>query len=85
MQRTNIYLDDRQLERLDRLAGGEGVSRAEVIRRILDRALAHADDDMAADLAAIDASFGVAPDLTPPARNLGERDESLTRLWRTAP
>lgn len=85
MQRTNIYLDDRQLEQLDRLAVGEGVSRAEVIRRIVDRALAHGDDDMAADLAAIDASFGVAPDLAPPARRVGERDARLSRLWRTTP
>ena len=37
MQRTNIYLDERQVEALDRLAQTEGVSRAEVIRRLLDR------------------------------------------------
>ncbi len=85
MQRTNIYLDDRQLTRLDRLAAGEGVSRAEVIRRIVDRALADADDDLAADLAAIDASFGVAPGLAAPALGTGERDGRLARLWRAAP
>ena len=85
MHRTNIYLDDRQLEQLDRLAVGEGVSRAEVVRRIIDRALADGDDDRAADLAAIDASFGAAPELALPARSAGDRDEQLARVWRSAP
>ena len=85
MQRTNIYLDDRQLEQLDRLAAGEGVSRAEVIRRVIDRALAAGDDDMSADLAAIDASFGAAPALEVPVRGSGDREERLARLWRATP
>ena len=44
MQRTNIYLEDRQTAVLDRLAAEEGISRAELIRRILDRALQGSDD-----------------------------------------
>lgn len=51
-----------------RLAVGEGASRAEVIRRVIDRALAGADDDLAADLAALDSSFGASPSLSAPDR-----------------
>lgn len=82
MQRTNIYLDGRQLEQLDRLAADEGVSRAEVVRRIVDRALAGSDDDLAADLAAIDASFGALPELAVPARATEDR---LARLRAALP
>jgi metal-responsive CopG/Arc/MetJ family transcriptional regulator len=82
MTRTNIYLEDRQTAMLDRLASQEGVSRAEVIRRLLDRALAGRDDDLAADLAAIDESFGVLEDADMPARGGGERAEHLAHMWR---
>jgi hypothetical protein len=63
MHRTNIYLDDAQRELLDRLAREEGTSRAEVIRRLLNRSLGGDDRDLAADLAAIDDSFGVLADV----------------------
>lgn len=82
--RTNIYLEDRQTAMLDRIASEEGVSRAEVIRRLLDRALAGRDDDLAADLAAIDDSFGVLGDVDVPARGAGEREEHLARMWQVA-
>jgi hypothetical protein len=82
MTRTNIYLEDRQTAVLDRLAAEEGVSRAEVIRRLLDRALAGRDDDLAADLAAIDESFGVLDDAAVPARGTGDREDHLARMWR---
>src|SRR5947208_3356242 len=42
IQRTNIYLDERQCELLDRLASEEGVSRAELIWRLLD--VLHVED-----------------------------------------
>jgi hypothetical protein len=84
MERTNIYLERRQTELLDRLAKDEGVSRAEIIRRLLDRALGGADDDLAADLAAIDDSFGVLQDADVSARDPGEREEHLARVWRDA-
>jgi metal-responsive CopG/Arc/MetJ family transcriptional regulator len=58
MQRTNIYLDDAQIEALDRLATARGVSRAEVVRRLIDRALHGDERDAASDLAGIEASFG---------------------------
>lgn len=82
MKRTNIYLEDRQTETLDRLAAQEGVSRAEMIRRLLDRALVGADADLATALAAIDSSFGVLADIDIPERAPDDRDIHLARMWR---
>jgi hypothetical protein len=84
MTRTNIYLEDRQTAILDRLAAEEGVSRAEVIRRLIDRALAGRDDDLAADLAAIDESFGTLADAEVPVRGAGDREAHLARMWQVA-
>lgn len=58
MQRTNIYLESVQCLALDELARAQGTSRAELIRRLLDRALADQSESLAGDLAAIDESFG---------------------------
>ena len=77
MHRTNIYLEQRQTEALDRLAAAEGSSRAEVIRRLLDRALI-GSDDLAEDLMAFDASFGAAPDIDVPERGPGARESWLS-------
>lgn len=55
---TNSYLEDRQTPTLDRLAAEEGISRVELIRRILDRALLGHDGDWAADLARLGVAFG---------------------------
>jgi metal-responsive CopG/Arc/MetJ family transcriptional regulator len=82
MRRTNIYLEERQTERLDRLASEEGVSRAELIRRLLDRALVERDDDLAGDLAAIENSFAVLEHVDAPSRETGDREKHLTRMWR---
>ncbi len=82
MNRTNLYLEDRQTEALDRLAAEEGVSRAESIRRLLDRALGGADDDLACDLAAIDESFGALRDGDVLDRSPGDREHPLARTWR---
>jgi len=77
-QRTNIYLDPEQCVALDRQAEAEGVSRAEVIRRHLDAALARDAEDLAADLAAIDDSFGVVDEaLEIPTRGPGDREQHL--------
>jgi CopG-like RHH_1 or ribbon-helix-helix domain, RHH_5 len=60
MKRTNIYLAEGQAAALDRAAEAEGVSRAELIRGLIDRAIGgHPGADLAADLAAINSSFGV--------------------------
>jgi len=81
MQRTNIYLERRQTEMLDRLATDAGVSRAEIVRRLLDRALAGVDD-MESDLAAFEESFGAVPNADVPARGDGEREEYLASAWQ---
>jgi Arc/MetJ-type ribon-helix-helix transcriptional regulator len=83
MRRTNIYLDEEQTASLDRLAEQEGVSRAELIRQLLNRALAGADDNLASDLKAIEDSFGTLRDLDVPGRFPGDREEHLSRMWRS--
>lgn len=80
MHRTNIYLEDRQTEALDRLAAEEGISRAELIRRILDRALRGRDDDRAADLARLDHAFGAVVEVDLPPREAGARERVLDDL-----
>ena len=39
MNRTNIYLSDRQLDRLEHLSVFTGLSRAELVRRAVDEYL----------------------------------------------
>jgi hypothetical protein len=80
MQRTNIYLEDRQTVVLDRLAAEEGISRAELIRRILDRALQGRDDDRDADLARLDFAFGAAVEIDLPERAVSDRDRLLDEI-----
>lgn len=62
MNRTNIYLSDDQRTQLDARARAEGVSRAELVRQTLDRALHGESDRWSEDLAAITGSFGVLAD-----------------------
>ena len=83
MQRTNIYLERRQTEALDRLAAAEGVTRAEIIRRLLDRGL-EGGDQLASDLAAIDASFGAVEDVADFERGEDDRQRHLDALWGAA-
>jgi metal-responsive CopG/Arc/MetJ family transcriptional regulator len=83
MQRTNIYLEDRQTAALDRLAGEEGISRAELIRRILDRAL-RGPDDLAADLAQMDFAFGGSVEIDVPSRAREARERLLDALMDVA-
>lgn len=80
MQRTNIYLEDRQTTTLDRLAAEEGISRAELIRRILDRALQGHDGDRAADLARLDFAFGAEVEIDLPERKPSARGHYLDDL-----
>lgn len=81
MKRTNIYLDEAQTAQLDKRASQQGVSRAELIRQLLDRALNNTDDDLESDLAAIENSFGALRDLESPDRGPGERERHLDRIW----
>ncbi|HMK97060.1 MAG TPA: ribbon-helix-helix protein, CopG family [Acidimicrobiales bacterium] len=59
MYRTNIYLDEGQAAALDDLALAAGISRAELVRRFIDRGINDSGDDLQADLEAIESSFGV--------------------------
>lgn len=78
----HIYLDEEQTASLDKLAAQEGVSRAELIRLLLNRALTTAGDDLASDLQAINDSFGTLRHLDPPVRRSGGREQHLAQVWR---
>ncbi|HET9080001.1 MAG TPA: ribbon-helix-helix protein, CopG family [Trebonia sp.] len=81
MKRTNIYLAESQAAALDRAASAEGISRAELIRVLIDRAIGgQAGTDLAADLAAIDSSFGVLAGQEPFSRGRDQRTDYLDRL-----
>ena len=81
MKRTNIYLADGQAAALDRVAQAAGVSRAELIRELIDRSIGgHPGADLTADLAAIDESFGILADEEIPGRIRDERMDYLERL-----
>lgn len=61
--RTNIYLEEAQAAALDQAARSQGISRAELVRHLIDRGVRDgAASDLEADLAAIDASFGTLSD-----------------------
>ncbi len=81
MKRTNIYLAEGQAAALDRVAQAEGVSRAELIRELIDRAIGgHRGADLAADLAAIDGSFGILGEQEQFSRARDQRADYLDRL-----
>jgi Ribbon-helix-helix protein, copG family len=81
MKRTNIYLAEGQAAALDRAAEAEGVSRAELIRELIDRAIGgHPGADLSADLAAINGSFGILAGQETFPRTRDQRMEYLDRL-----
>jgi Ribbon-helix-helix protein, copG family len=81
MKRTNIYLAESQAAALDRAAQAAGVSRAELIRQLIDRGIGgHPGADLAADLAAIDGSFGILAGGDAFTRRRDERMDYLDRL-----
>jgi hypothetical protein len=61
MHRTNIYLTDEQERLLEARARDEGVSKSEIIRRILDRALG-LGERTADPVAAAKAAYGLWAD-----------------------
>jgi hypothetical protein len=61
MKRTQIYISEEQERRIAASAQDAGVSKAEIIRRLLDRGLG-IEDGADTRLRAIDESFGVVPD-----------------------
>ncbi len=75
--RTQIYLQPLQRQRLDEIAGARGLSLASVIREAVDLYLAKSPDPSAA----LESTFGAAPDASVPSRDEWELRER--RLWRT--
>jgi hypothetical protein len=61
MRRTQIYITEQQERRLAERARDEGISKAEVIRRILDRAFGGGDGEAEAR-AVIRATAGICAD-----------------------
>lgn len=61
MRRTNIYLTDEERRRLIVLAAQEGITMAEVVRRILDKALGLSEDGLTVD-EALELSAGLWAD-----------------------
>lgn len=83
MRRTNIYLAEEQCSSLDELARSTGVSRAEVIRRLIDQAIASDLEDLASDLASIHESFGaLGADGIVPQRSADDRMRHLQGIAR---
>ncbi len=80
MYRTNIYLAEEQARSLDEAARAQGLSRAALIRRLIDRGLDQSDGNLESDLDAIEASFGAAAEGDFLAREVGERAVHLERV-----
>jgi hypothetical protein len=68
--RTQVYLTEEQRQRIDVLAGAEGVTMAEIIRRALDSYL---DDETPDPEPALAATFGASPDANVPSRDEWDR------------
>ena len=83
MNRTNIYLDEEQARSLDEAARTQGISRAALIRRLIDRGLNQTDGGLESDLAAIEASFDVlSSDEDFLARDVDDRSRHLDNVRR---
>lgn len=80
MRRTNVYLDEAQTAVLDEIAHEQGISRAELVRRLLHRGIANTPVDQEADLAAIEDSFGVLADESHAGRGPDQREAHLDRM-----
>lgn len=83
--RTNIYLESRQAHALDEAAKAQGISRAELVRQLIDRGIGGPPRDLEADLAAIEASFGAlrdVDDVFAPVRSPDDRARHLHRIAR---
>ena len=84
MRRTQIYITEEQNRRIAARAADGGVSKAEVIRRVLDEGLA-IDDGVEARRQAIRATAGALPDAEDWASWLGRvrgggADDRLRKL-----
>ncbi len=68
--RTQIYLRPDQRQRIDQIAAAEGVPLAEIVRRALDL---YFEEEVVDPVAALEESFGSAPDVEPPGRDEWDR------------
>ncbi|MCL2803931.1 MAG: ribbon-helix-helix protein, CopG family [Micrococcales bacterium] len=85
MLRTNIYLDQGQVEALDAVADRDGVSRAEVVRRLIDRGLSGPGRNTDELLNAIRGAAGCCQAFEVPGRGPGAREEHLDQMWAKQP
>jgi hypothetical protein len=82
MKRTTVYLEEAQAAVLGRAARAQGISRAKLIRQLIDYGVGGSGaDDLEADLAAIREAFGVLHDEDAAAlvRGTGERSRHQIR------
>lgn len=68
--RTQVYLTEKQRERIDVLTRAEGITLAEVVRRALDDYFERRSADVEEVLSA---TFGAAPDASVPSRDEWDR------------
>ncbi len=86
MRRTNIYLGDEQSAAVEDAARARGISRAELIRQLIDTGLSGSGSaDLETDLSAIDESFGAVSDFgSLLARRDDDRARHLDRIGQPA-
>jgi hypothetical protein len=85
MNRTNIYLEESQSAALEAASRAQGISRAELVRRLISRGMGEAHEaDLEIDLAAINESFGVVASEGAVAPS-GERTDLNTLLPERGP
>ncbi len=86
MRRTNIYLGEEQSAAIEDAARARGISRAKLIRQLIDSGLSGTGPaDLEADLAAIAESFGALSDSGDfLAREADGRARHLDRIARLA-
>ncbi|MEZ5176652.1 MAG: CopG family transcriptional regulator [Acidimicrobiia bacterium] len=68
--RTQVYLTEKQRQRIDALAEADGVTMTEIIRRAVNSYLEDKTPDPKLALAA---TFGAVPDAAVPSRNEWDR------------
>lgn len=83
MKRTNIYLDDEQLRSLDAASQAADVSKAELVRQLIDVGLGRRPAaDAEADIDAIAESFGALADADAPPLGVQDgRAQHLEKLF----
>jgi len=81
MKRTNIYLGEGQTAALNQWSQGAGVSRAELVRRLIDQGIGVETSDLDSDLRAISESFAAfAGERGRWRRGRGGRERHLDRV-----